>query len=138
MAKILANDGPCKGGCFMRFNSVLFASLAASILASVVVLASFPAQSQTFQYAVPPEGDLVYRIDKANGTMEACRYGTNDCAGPGQGAGPHPPGKYRLVIKDGGNVSWEEEETGAHGLCRRMGGMVCCCPGNQPPSCTQC
>ena len=116
----------------MKSTSALFGSLVASILATIAILAPFPAQSleETFQFAVPP-GDIVYRVNKKTGELTACVFATTTCFPPGLNSGPQTPGDYELIAKRIGEVIRLDQESGNQGICKLVQGTPCCCPGAQ-------
>jgi hypothetical protein len=134
---MLGDDDLLKGGWVMKSNmksnSVFFGSLVASILASVTILAPFPAQSEeaAYQYVVPrgEGGDTVYQLHKKTGAIRASRFGTNEILDPSKGC-PEGPGDFSIAAIEGG-ISRSDAKTGNECWCKLVAGSICCCPGTK-------
>lgn len=97
-----------------------------------------------YDFVPAPQADLnrMYRIDRATGEVISCQYylqegtiGVTLCFGPGEGAGPQPPGDYALVpsrhTKEAG-VFRVNHRTGAVSVCYVLEDKVVCTPQAGP------
>jgi hypothetical protein len=114
----------------MRFLNFLMIGL---------LVAAAPASAAPFDFVPAPQTDLnrVYRIDRFSGEVTSCQYGLQEgtvgatlCFGPGEGAGPQPPGEYGLV------ASRHEREGGVFRVNYRTGDMSICYVFDERVVCT--
>src|SRR5919112_6059089 len=101
--------------------------------------ASGPALAAPYDFVPAPQTDLnrIYRIDRVTGEVSSCQYGLQEgtigvtlCFGPGEGAGPQPPGEYALI------ASRHEREGGVFRVNYRTGDMSICYVYEEKVVCT--
>src|SRR5689334_10982236 len=88
-----------------------------------------PALAAPYDFVPAPQTDLnrIYRLDRVTGEVSSCQYGLQEgtigvtlCFGPGEGAGPQPPGEYALI------ASRHEREAGIFRANLRTGQVSVC------------
>jgi hypothetical protein len=113
-------------------------------MALILGTAVAPALGASYDFVPAPQADLnrIYRIDRVTGEVSSCQYALQEgtvgitlCAGPGEGAGPQPPGEYGLVatrhVREAG-VFRVNYRTGDMSVCYVLGDQVVCTPQTNP------
>jgi hypothetical protein len=107
-------------------------------LSATFSLPAAATNSQDYEFAAPPatSANLMYRIDRHTGEVNACQFAANGpaigstvCFPAGDGAGPQTPGDYGLAPS---NMAQEiglfrvNRETGEMSICYVLNERVVC------------
>ena len=101
----------------------------AALAAGLGLAGASPSLATTYDFVPAPQIDLnrIYRLDRVTGEVSSCQYGLQEgtigetlCFGPGEGAGPQPPGEYALI------ASRHEREAGIFRANLRTGQVSVC------------
>lgn len=123
---------------FMSAERLQIVLTAAMVFLASSTIGSFAAEDAKFAFVTLPSVNVLYRIDKQTGQVDACYYqpatdeaqvGSTQCYPSGDGATPQGPGRYDLMAlpdSEGGAVFRVNSETGDISICWEADGKVVC------------